>query len=110
MACLEWAISGIWGTWQETEVGRGQAGPCRSREGVSLLSEGSWEPWKDSEQGWAPFYKGLSGGSGCESPRGERWQLWESETGARSCPLMLPVELRGGCTLEILSEDEIHRS
>lgn len=47
---------------------------------------------------------------GVEDGMGVRWQLWESKRGARSCSLMLPVELRGGCTLGFLSEDEIHRS
>lgn len=104
--CLAWG-----GMWQEMEVGPGQAGPCRPCEGVNILSEGHREPWKDSEQGWAPFWKGLSGGSGCGGQAGGvKWQLWESERGASSCSLMLPVELRGGCTLGILSEDETHRS
>lgn len=51
MACLVWAMLGRLGVWQEMEVGLGQAGPRRPREGVSILLEGNGEPRKDSEQG-----------------------------------------------------------
>lgn len=93
-ACLLWAVLGMWGTWQEMEVGLGQAGAGSPGGGVSISSEGNKVPWTNLGRGGLPFRKVSLVAEGVEDgPEG--WAaLWGSESGARPCPKMLSRWLR----------------